>query len=163
MATQATFYGRLGAVAESTVRTPRVRRASWGDAYRLRALPNEDVYFYRKAIDNSRLVRQANPQVRARCWRLIATTCVATLLLIAALWPKAYSVLAGYQVESLKQEQQKLLIERSALELEEARLLSPERLEELARIQEFIDPAPAQVVYLNPRADGSLALNLRSK
>lgn len=163
MATQATWYGRYGAVAEEQTAVMPDTREERADAFRLRALPNEDVYFYRKAIDNSRLVRQADPQASARCWRVIATTCALTLLLLVALWPKAYGVLAGYQIESLKSQQQKLRVAHRSLEIEEARLLSPERLEEMAKTQQFIDPAPGQVIYLNPNADGSLAMNVRSK
>ena len=42
---------------------------------------------------------------------------------------------AGYQLQALKQERQRLMDERSTLEVEEAVLLSPERLEKLARAQ----------------------------
>ncbi len=52
------------------------------------------------------------------------------------------------------------LAERAELEVAEARLLSPERLERMAQTQEFIDPAPEQVVFLHPKADGALALNV---
>jgi hypothetical protein len=131
----------------------------------LRPIPNEDIYFYRKEIDNSHVLRQADPQVRADCRRWIAMTAAAAFLLLAAVvWPGLYRMSAGYQIQSLGVEQHRLLAERSALELEEARLLSPEKLEELARQQDFIDPAPAQVVYLPPRSDGALAaLNSRSQ
>jgi hypothetical protein len=134
------------------------------DPYRLRPVPNEEIYFYRKAIDNSRVIRQADPRARAHCWRWVAMTTAGTLLLAAMLWPNVYGMVAGYQIASLKLQQQRLLAERSSLELAEARLLSPEKLEELALQQHFIDPAPAQVVYLAPKADGSLAaLTTRSK
>lgn len=163
MATQATYYGGYGQAAGPVRGMPPTGRRGEADPYQLRKFPNEDVYFYRKPIDNSRIVKQADPQGGKLCWRLIATTCVATLLLIGLLWPNVAGMLSGYEIESLKAEQQKLLADRSTLEVEEARLLSPARLEELARIQEFIDPAPGQVVYLNPKADGSLALNVGAK
>ncbi len=163
MATQATWYGRYGAAAEAGVSTASDARRVRLEAYRLRALPNEDVYFYRKAIDNSRLVRESNPQANARCFRGIATLVALTALLLGVLWPKAYGFIAGREIESLKSQQRELLVERRALEIEEATLLSPERLEEMAKYQQFIDPAPGQVVYLNPKADGSLAMNVPSK
>ena len=141
---------------------PQRHRRGNPDPYRLRALPNEDVYFYRKQIDNSRVVRQADPQARARAWKWIAATCAGTMLLAALLAPSIYGLLAGYQAEALKAEQKRLLIHVDRLKVEEAQLLSPKRLEELARIQDFIDPAPEQVVYLNPKADGSLAQNIPS-
>jgi hypothetical protein len=163
MATQATFYDRFEAAAEPGLGAQHSTRRGKADPYRLRPLPNEDIYFYRKAIDNSRVVRQADPQARARCWRWIATTSAGTLLLLALLWPNVYGMLAGYQIESLKDKQQSFLAERAELEVAEARLLSPERLEKMARTQEFIDPAPEQVVFLHPQADGSLALNAPSR
>jgi len=154
MATQARCLGTPEAAS---------RGRDKNDIHPLRTLPNEDIYFFRKAIDNSRIVRKADPQTRKRCWRTIATGAAVTLVLICLLWPNINGVLAGYELEGLKQQRQQLMTEKTSLELEEAALLSPERLEELARMQQFIDPAPQQVVYLNPKADGSLALNIGSK
>jgi hypothetical protein len=164
MATQANSFENFEAEAGSGGSARRRVRREKADPYRLRPIPNEEIYFYKKVIDNSRVMRQADPRGRARCWRWIATTAAGTLLLAALLWPGVYGMAAGYQIESLKVEQQRLLAERSALEAEEASLLSPEKLEELARQQNFIDPAPTQVVYLPPAADSSLAaLHPRSK
>ncbi|MFB3776352.1 MAG: hypothetical protein ACE141_02045 [Bryobacteraceae bacterium] len=139
-------------------------RKQKADLCALRPVPNEEIYFFRKTIDNTGVVRQSDPQSRARCWRWIATTAAGTLLLAGLLWPSLYSMVAGYQIEALKARQQRLVAERSELELQEARLLSPEKLEELARARDFVDPAPAQVVHLGPQPDGSLAaLHTRSK
>ena len=44
---------------------------------------------------------------------------------------------------------QRLATEQASLELEEAQLLSPARMEELAREQQFIDPPSQKVVYLD--------------
>lgn len=163
MATQATSYDRFEAAAELEVGARQRPRKEKADPYRLRPLPNESIYFYRKTIDNSRVVRQADPQARSRCWRWIATATASTMFLFALLWPNVCGLLAGYQIESLKAEQQRLLAQRAELEVAEARLLSPERLERMAQTQEFIDPAPEQVVFLQPKADGALALNLPAK
>jgi hypothetical protein len=163
MATQAASYGEFEAGAG---RWPGVREGfpeEKSDPFRLRPFPNEGIYFYRKAIDNSRVLREADPEARARCWRWIATTSAGTLILTALLWPSVYDRLAGYQIEALKQSQHDLLAQRSALEVREAQLLSPGRLEELAQEEQFLDPAPDQVVFLHPKADGSLALNLPAK
>ena len=82
----------------------------------------------------------------------------AAVLLIAVLLPSAYGLLAGYQIQSLHEEGQRLTNQLSSLELEEAKLLSPARLEELARLQQFIDPAPQKLIYLDTR-QGALAMN----
>ena len=37
----------------------------------LRALPQEDVFFFCKKIDNSRLVREPDPKARGTCWNAI--------------------------------------------------------------------------------------------
>ncbi len=50
--------------------------------------------------------------------------------------------MAGYRMEALRQERQRLELDRASLELAETKLLSPARLEELARMQRFVDPAP---------------------
>jgi hypothetical protein len=63
----------------------------------------------------------------------------------------------------LRQQQERLIAENTSLEVEEARLMSPERLQQLAPDLQFSDPAPGQVVFLNPKPDGSLAFNAKSK
>ena len=68
------------------------------------------------------------------------------------LLPSAYGLLAGYQIQSLRQESQRLAAEQASLELQEAQLLSPARMEELAREQQFIDPPAQKVVYLDSKA-----------
>jgi hypothetical protein len=161
MATLANIFNNFigaGSVVESATRTA-TRQVS--DMYTLRAVPNEDVYFFAKRIDNSRVLRQADPKARARDWKMVGGAGIAAISLIAMLLPGAYGLMAGYQLSSLKKEQQKLVAQRAVLELEEARLISAERLQELARMQEFVDPSPDRIVYLTPKNDKSLALNRR--
>src|SRR5215472_9720401 len=88
--------------------------------FQLRALPLEDVFFHCKKIDNSRLVREADPQARGACWSTIGAACVLVGMLGTVLAPSVGMTLAGYRLESLKQEEQRLLNERRVLELEEA-------------------------------------------
>jgi len=47
------------------------------------------------------------------------------------------------------------------LQVEEATLLSPARLEQLAGTHKLASPTTRQIVHLDPKADGSIALNLR--
>ncbi len=124
---------------------------------KVRSFANEDIYFFVKRIDNSGVVREADPKARGTCWKLIGSVVTAVVLLIGVLLPGAYSLLAGYQIQSLKQEAARLQTEQASLELEEAALVSPARMEELAKEQQFIDPPAQKVVYLDKGS--SLALN----
>jgi hypothetical protein len=125
----------------------------------VRAFANEDIYFFVKRIDNSRVVRQADPRAGGVCWKMIGSVGAAALLLIGVLLPSAYGLLAGYQIQSLRSEARRLSGEQASLELQEAKLVSPARMEELARQQQFIDPEPEKVVYLDSKDGSSLALN----
>jgi len=118
------------------------------ESVRVRPFANEDIYFYVKRIDNSRLVREADPAERGTCWKLIGSVVAASVLLIGALLPGAYGLMAGFTIQSLRQEEVRLTTERSSLELQEAALISPKRMEELAQQQKFVDPAPQKIVYL---------------
>jgi hypothetical protein len=122
----------------------------------VRALPNDDLYLFIKRIDNTRVVRESDPKARGVCWKLIGSVVAAVVLLVGVLLPSAYGLLAGYQIQSLRQESQRLATEQGSLELQESQLLSPARMEELARMQQFVDPPPDKVVYLENR--GSLAM-----
>jgi hypothetical protein len=118
---------------------------------------NADIYFFVKRIDNRRVVLADDPGAGETCWKMIGSVVAAVVLLVGVLLPSAYGLLAGYQIQSLRREGQRLATEQASLELREAALVSPQRMQDLARIQLFIDPAPNNVVYLQGK--GSLASN----
>lgn len=127
---------------------------------RLRPFPFEDVFWHQKKIDNSRLVRQPDPRARRKCWQAIGVTTLAAALIIFLSLPNALGTIVGYRIQNLEQERARLVAENEALEVEEAALLSPQRLEQLAQEMQLRDPAPGQILVLNPKADGTLAQNV---
>jgi hypothetical protein len=143
MATMPQFIRRTDKPAASSAL--RMER----DPYRLRALPQEDVFFYSKKIDNSRLVREADPKSGGACWSAIGAAGIILVLLTGVLAPSVAGTLAGYKLEALKAEERRLLDERRTLQLREAELLSPERLEKLAERQNLVEPKSGQVVRLD--------------
>jgi hypothetical protein len=158
MATLATFLKRSTAVAIAAERRETVRVQA--DPFRLRALPNDHIYFYAKKIDNSRIIRQADPSARGECWSAVGAAGVLLMLGASIVAPHVGSVLAGYKLEALKQERQTLLNEKRDLDVKEAGLLSPERLNELARARNLTTPAPGQVIHLDTMpADAGFASN----
>src|SRR5215212_8985671 len=128
MATLATILRKFDTVSEE----PR-RAAAHSNPYLLRPLPNEDIFFHRKRVDNSRLVREADPRAKTECWSTIGAVCALAAVLITSVAPSVAGITAGYQIQALKQERQHLLDERRNLEVDEAKLLAPERLEQLAK------------------------------
>ena len=143
---------------------PRRVETARPNPYLLRPLPNEDIYFYTKRVDNSRLVREADPKAKAECWSTIGAVCAVAVVLITSFAPSVAGITAGYQIQALKQERQRLLDERRSLEVAEARLVGPERLEQLAKDQRMVSPKPEQVVHLNINAsEGTVAYNVTSK
>lgn len=135
-------------------------RVSTPDPFRLRPLPNEEIYFYRKPIDNSGVVRVADPRARRRCWRELAMMAAICLALAAYFYPALYATDSGYEIDALTQQHARLLAEKLSLEVMEARITSPGRLRQLAPELAFENPTPSQVVFLNPtQEDASLALN----
>jgi cell division protein FtsL len=150
MASLASFVNRFVGINELA----EVRPAVWtrADTCRLRPIANEDVFLFVKRIDNSAVVRAANPLARRARSRSVATGFAAAMLVIAGLLPSAYNTMAGFTVQNLEQEQNKLKQERAALDLDEAKLLNPARLEQLAKSLKMIEPVPQQVQYLDSKA-----------
>jgi len=161
MATLATLFRRPAVIVRSgvdeTESRPVSRTRASADPYALRDLPCEDVYFFNKSIDNTRIVREADPKARQDCWMSIGAACVVVAVLTTVAAPGVYSTIAGYKLQSLLQEQQRLLDERKVLEVKEARLLNPAHLEELARGKNLTTPAPGQVVRLDSKSSTALA------
>jgi hypothetical protein len=155
MATLATFFKRSDALAIAA-RSSVVRAES--DPFRLRAMPNDDIYFYSKSIDNSRVVRQQDPSAKGECWSAVGAAAVLLMLGASIITPHVGSILAGYKLQALKQEQHSLLDQKRELEVREAALLSPVRLNELAKARNLTNPGSDQVIHLENQArEGSFA------
>jgi hypothetical protein len=154
MATLPAFFRRTNETGYPALSPSKPER----DPFQLRALPQEDVLFYCKKIDNSRLVREADPQARGACWSAIGAACFLLVVLTSVLVPNVASTLAGYKLQALRVEERQLLVEKRTLELEEAELLTPQRLETLAQGQNLVAPFPGQVVRLNAKGDSAVAM-----
>lgn len=162
MATMAAYFKRPATAAVGDA----VPREYWNqepDPFQLRPLPCEDVYLYCKKVDNSRVVREADPIARKNCWRAVSASFAAALVLMLLMLPDALGMIAGYQIHSLARDHEKLSQNLSRLELEEAALLSPQRLQELARDLRLVDPDSTHVVYINTKSDSTVALNVAGK
>jgi hypothetical protein len=159
MATLAMFFRRPLATPAASA-AARYESIPVDDRYRLRALPNEDIFLYSKRIDNSRVVREPG-LTRGGEWSMIGTACALAVLLMGLSTPRVANIFAGYQLETLKQENQRLVDEQRDLDIVEARLSRQENLEALAKRRDLSAPTAAQIVHLDPKGDSKLALNRR--
>ena len=158
MATLAAFFDRFP-FARTAVQTPPVSRDTTG--FLIRPIANEDIYHFIKRIDNTRVVRDADPRAGRACWKVIGAGVASTVVLMVLLLPSVFSLLAGYQIQTLRSERQQLQVAIATAELQESRLLSPEALDKVARERNYLAPAPDKMVYLDGNKDGSrLARNL---
>ena len=153
MATLATFFRSSTAAADGGH-----THCTGYDPFELRALPNDHIFFYAKRIDNSRMVRQTNPVAAQESWSAMGAVAILLMLGASIIAPRVASVLAGYQLESLKQRTQSLMDQRREMDVREAALVSPARLVELAGARNLGSPAVDQIVHLDSQTpDASVA------
>ena len=150
MATLATFINRFVGAGELAEVAPAVWTRT--ESARLRPIANEDVYLFVKRIDNTAVVRAANPAARTARSRSMMTGFIAAMLVIAGLVPTAYNTTAGFAVEHLRQEQAQLRQEKAKLDASEAKLVSMDRLQELAKTLKMAEPKPQQVQTLDGKS-----------
>jgi hypothetical protein len=153
-------------VKRSEVRNPAPRREDKegsgrirleADPFLLRPLPGEDIFLYAKHIDNTRVVRLADPRARGAALSAVGVMCVLAALLTGSVAPRVANYFAGYRIEALRQERQRLVDESMVLDVEEAKMLRLDRLQELAHRHGLVPPAPGQLYDLEPNGDGALA------
>ena len=150
---------------EHQFRTPQPQRVSANTRSRTAAaplrklptFPGEALYFEPKPIDNSMVVRAQDPGQQKSSWRAAGAVISGALIFIGLLLPGAYRMVAGMQVHELRGEQDQLRREIAELRALEARHTNLKKLEEVAKNQDLIDPAPNMVQHLTPK--GSYAMN----
>ena len=133
----------MNVAAATTIRRTR-RQSCW--------LGTPEIYF-RKTIDNSRLVKVEDPR-RAREMRHfgIALGCLFLLVMGYAL-QHFRAIEYGYKIESLRSERGGLVEMSRALQLEEASLRDPERIDVMARKLGLQSPQPGQVIRMDSSDD----------
>jgi len=132
------------AVAMHVAVPPDRRKSCW--------LGTPEIYF-RKRIDNSRLVK-VEDQRRAREMRIFGITlCVLFLLVMGYALQHFRAIEYGYKIEALRAQRDDLAGMNQALRLEEASLRSPERIDAVARKLGLQAPSPGQVIPMDSVAD----------
>jgi cell division protein FtsL len=121
---------------------------------RARRGPTPEVFFP-KRLDNSRLVKAADP-VRVREMRIF--TAALSILFVCVMfygWQHFSAIEFGYKVEAEKAQKAQLEEQNRALRLTQAQLCDPHRIDRMARQLGLDAPRPGQVVRGNDSVDTS--------
>jgi hypothetical protein len=114
-------------------------------------------FYFQKSIDNSRVVKVADPQ-RRREIRMFSAS-VAALFLLTMFYALQHfrAIEYGYRIEAQKAERSRLMELNRSLKLEEASLRDPGRIDVLARQMGLKSPDPGQVVRMDTdTSDGNM-------
>jgi len=103
-----------------------------------------EIYFH-KAIDNSRLVRTADPARKREMHLFAATVVFCFIVALLYLGQHCSSIEYGYKIEDLRAKRDQLADVNRTLKLEEATLKDPERIHALAGEMGLALPAVGQV------------------
>ncbi len=115
---------------------------------RVPAFANEDIYFFMKRIDNT---RRGAPGGSEGARHLLEADRIGGRRgrpVVGVLLPSAYGLLAGYQIQSLQMKRSGWRPNRRRWSWRKRNCSRPQRMEELARMQQFIDP-PSQTSRLS--------------
>lgn len=115
-------------------------------------LGTPEIYF-RKTIDNSRLVKVEDPR-REREMRVFGfALCCLFLLVMGYALQHFRAIEYGYKIETLRSQRDGLSGMNQALRLEEASLRDPERIDAVARRLGLQSPDPGQVIRMDAASD----------
>jgi cell division protein FtsL len=115
-------------------------------------LGTPEVYF-RKTIDNSRLVKLEDPRREREMRQFGLALCCLFLLVMGYAVQHFRAIEYGYKIEGLRSQREDLTNMNRALRLEEASLRDPERIDKTARKLGLQPPQPGQVQRMDATAD----------
>jgi cell division protein FtsL len=118
-------------------------------------------FHFARHIDNSRLVKAADP-VRVREMRVFSGALIVLFSLAMIYAMQHFSAIEGsYRVEQEKQMLDQLREENRQLRLSEAELTQPGRIDMMARQLGLAAPQPGQVIHPSARLDSSAPVEAR--
>lgn len=114
-----------------------------------RYMPGAPEIHFHKAIDNSRLVRTADPARKREMHMFTVTVVIFFMMALMYLGQHCSSIQYGYRIEDLRSKRDQMADVNRTLKLEVATLKDPERISSLAREMGFALPAVGQVQRLD--------------
>ena len=135
-----------------------------GNAAQTRAMRNRELFdqqkrarrgptpevFFAKHIDNSRIVKADDPERRKEMRSFTIAMTMFFVLTMVYVWQHFSAIEVGYRVEAQKTAVEQLQEKNRQLELSEAQLSDPGRIDKIAKQLGLEAPQPGQVV----RPDG---------
>ena len=122
---------------------------------RLRRGPTPEMFFA-KHVDNSRLVKADDPVRRREMQIFTMAMSMLFALTMFYVWQHLSSIEMGYKVEAERQQVEQLRERNRQLELKDAQLSDPNRLDRLAKQLGLDTPAPGQVILPTSNANGAV-------
>jgi hypothetical protein len=107
-----------------------------------------EIYFH-KPIDNSRLVKVADPEYKREMQIFGCALGLLFVLFLAFCWQHYSAIEYGYRNEALRGQREQLLEQRRQLQLYEAQLREPWRIDTLAHQMGLQAPMAGQVVRMD--------------
>ena len=136
----------MSAAAIYSTGPARGRKSCW--------LGTPEIYF-RKTIDNSRLVKVEDPRRAREMKSFVITISFLFLLVMGYAWQHFRAIEYGYRIESLRVQRDGLTDMNRALRLEEASLRDPERIDVMARKLGLQAPQPGQIIEMDSPSEVS--------
>jgi cell division protein FtsL len=134
----------MSAVAMQPASFPNRRQSCW--------LGTPEIYF-RKNIDNSRLVKVDDPRRAREMKQFGFALCLLFVLVMGYALQHFRAIEYGYKIETLRSQRENLTEMNRSLRLEEASLRDPERIDMMARKLGMQSPQPGQVLRMDVAAD----------
>lgn len=119
--------------------------------------PGTPEVFFTKTIDNTRLVKVADPRRRREMALFGASLALFFLLVMVYGWQHFSSIEYGYKIEAVKAQCDQLTEANRTLRLEQASLRDPQRIDQIARSMGMQAPQAGQVQRLD--SDGLVSPN----
>ena len=134
---------------------PQVVEESGAQPPLRRYMPGAPEIYFGKAIDNSRLVKIADPRRRREMKVFAAVLGVLLALVMVYLCQHFSAIDCGYKIEKLRSERDALSEANRALKLEEASLRDPGRIDAIAKTMGLQMPQAGQVQAMDVSPLGS--------
>ncbi len=122
--------------------------AAWSSTVMGRRTCAPEIYIA-KRIDNSRLVKVADPERKREMLLLTVAVVALFVLVIGYAWQHFSAIEYGSRIEALRAQRDGLTELNRALRLEEASLRDPERIDALAQQMGLVAPQAGQIIRMD--------------